>query len=124
VIARIAPGTLTVAVVMDSMDWFEPGGPAATSQIQRLNRALRMGGRVLLRSAALEPWYVGQFERLGFSPKRVGARFPRACIDRVNMYASCWVCTKTANLPPPTPGMEGMEDLERMDSLRLDPDTE
>jgi betaine lipid synthase len=119
VIARISPGTLTVAVVMDSMDWFEPGGPAAVSQISRLNRALKQGGRVLLRSAALEPWYVKQFERLGFSAKRVGARFPGTCIDRVNMYASCWICTKTANLPPPTPGMEGMEGLD-MDQLRLD----
>ncbi|KAJ4296978.1 hypothetical protein N0V88_003894 [Collariella sp. IMI 366227] len=61
VVARFAPGSLTVAVVMDSMDWFDPpppparegkGGVAARRQIGRLNRALKMGGRVLLRSAA------------------------------------------------------------------------
>ncbi|KAF6833384.1 3-amino-3-carboxypropyl transferase [Colletotrichum plurivorum] len=108
VINRITPGTLTVAVIMDSMDWFDPGSPAAAAQITKLNRALKMGGRVLLRSSALSPWYVKVFEAHGFSPKRVGARTDGACIDRVNMYASCWICTKTENLPPPTPEMDRM----------------
>ncbi|KAK4191801.1 hypothetical protein QBC35DRAFT_374893 [Podospora australis] len=107
VIARIMPGTLTVAIVMDSMDWFDPdSNAAATRQIAKLNRALKLGGRVLLRSAALDPWYIREFEGHGFSGKRVGNRVPGECIDRVNMYASCWVCTKTENLPPPTPDTE------------------
>ncbi|KAK3329530.1 hypothetical protein B0H66DRAFT_597107 [Apodospora peruviana] len=109
VIARITPGTLTVAVVMDSMDWFDatPGpSAAAAKQIMHLNRALKMGGRVLLRSAALTPWYIAEFESYGFRGKRVGHRVPGTCIDRVNMYASCWVCTKVQNLPPPTPVVE------------------
>lgn len=109
VIARVAPGTLTVAVVMDSMDWFDPGSGAAGQQIAKLNRALRRGGRVLLRSAGLRPWYVDEFERRGFAAKRHGAREPGACIDRVNMYASCWVMTKRENLPPPTPEAEAAE---------------
>ena len=81
VIARIAPGTLTVAVVMDSMDWFDPGSAttAAASQITKLNRALRMGGRVMLRSGGLRPWYVDEFERHGFVAKRHGARQPGTC---------------------------------------------
>jgi betaine lipid synthase len=106
VIARITPGTLTVAVVMDSMDWFDTGSQAAAAQITKLNRALAMGGRVLLRSSALHPWYVKVFEQHGFTAKRHGARTDGACIDRVNMYASCWICTKAENLPPPTPEME------------------
>ncbi|KAI5467445.1 hypothetical protein BGZ63DRAFT_410410 [Mariannaea sp. PMI_226] len=106
VIARITPGTLTVAVVMDSMDWFDPGARAAAQQITKLNRALAMGGRVLLRSSALAPWYIKEFEAHGFTAKRHGARIDGACIDRVNMYASCWICTKTENLPPPTPEMD------------------
>ncbi|EGY17241.1 hypothetical protein VD0002_g8410 [Verticillium dahliae] len=108
VISRITPGTLTVAVVMDSMDWFDPGAAAAAQQITKLNRALRMGGRVLLRSSALHPWYVKAFEAHGFTSKRVGAREGGACIDRVNMYASCWILTKAENLPPPTPEMDRM----------------
>ena len=109
VIARISPGTLTVAVVMDSMDWFDPSsgsGTPAARQISKLNRALAMGGRVLLRSSAREPWYIREFEAHGFVGKQVGDREPGRCIDRVNMYASCWVCTKVENLPPPTPGSE------------------
>lgn len=108
VIARMTPGTLTVAVVMDSMDWFEPASRAASRQISRLSRALAMGGRVLLRSSALRPWYVKEFEALGFSARQVGERTEGVCIDRVNMYASCWVCVKVGNLPPPTPEMDGV----------------
>ena len=71
-----------MAVVMDSMDWFDPGAEEAEKQIRQLNRALKLGGRVLLRSAALTPWYVKTFESLGFQGKRVGARIGGACIDR------------------------------------------
>lgn len=106
VIARIMPGTLTVAVVMDSMDWFDPGSEAAAKQVTKLNRALAIGGRVMLRSSALTPWYLKLFEAHGFTPKCHGARRDGACIDRVNMYASCWICTKTDNLRPPTPEMD------------------
>jgi betaine lipid synthase len=106
VISRFQPGTLTVAVVMDSMDWFDPASDAAGRQIGQLNRALKMGGRVLLRSAALEPWYLKQFEERGFRAERKGARGEGECIDRVNMYASCWICTKVGHLPPLTPPNE------------------
>lgn len=67
---------------MDSMDWFDPNSDAAASQVEALNRALKLGGRVLLRSAGLKPWYVSVFEKLGFSTHRVAARLPGTCIDR------------------------------------------
>ena len=111
VLSHIAPDTLTVAVVMDSMDWFDPGGTAAVSQITKLNGSLKMGGRVLLRSSALVPWYMKTFETHGFSAKRVGARLSGVCIDRVNMYASCWICTKVENLCWPTPDVDSMGDF-------------
>ncbi|GAB1310214.1 3-amino-3-carboxypropyl transferase [Madurella fahalii] len=120
VIARFRPGTLTAAVVMDSMDWFDPAAGAAASQIRKLNRALAVGGRVLLRSAAREPWYIKVFESHGFVGTRVGDRVPGTCIDRVNMYASCWVCEKVGNLPPPTPpGLGEGQGEEVDDSWRL-----
>lgn len=124
VIARVAPGTLTVAVVMDSMDWFDPSdagsGGAAARQIRGLNRALRTGGRVLLRSAARRPWYVKEFEAWGFAGRRHGVRTEEApCIDRVNMYASCWVLTKVANIPPPTPDLDGGAAGAEMESLTI-----
>ncbi|EFW13768.1 hypothetical protein D8B26_003703 [Coccidioides posadasii str. Silveira] len=98
VIARITPGTLTIAVIMDSMDWFDPEGTAAASQARAFNQVLKMDGRILLRSASIEPWYIKIFEANGFSARRVGARFPGSCIDRVNMYASTWIVTKTVEL--------------------------
>ncbi|KAI3324698.1 S-adenosyl-L-methionine-dependent methyltransferase [Xylariaceae sp. AK1471] len=118
VLARVAPGTLTVAVVMDSMDWFDPGSNAAASQITKLNRALGMGGRVMLRSAALKPWYLKEFEKFGFVAKCMGSREGGACIDRVNMYASCWICTKRENLAPPTPEIDSLSDAE-ISSLQI-----
>lgn len=64
------------------MDWFNPGDPHAEVQTKALNRALRLGGKVLLRSAGLKPWYASLFESCGFATKRVGARLPGTCIDR------------------------------------------
>ncbi|KAM5436857.1 hypothetical protein McanMca71_001974 [Microsporum canis] len=98
VISRITPGTLTIAVVMDSMDWFDPSSQAAATQATAFNHALKLGGRILLRSASIEPWYISVFQKCGFTTRRVGARFPGACIDRVNMYASTWICTKSSEL--------------------------
>lgn len=119
VVARIRRGTLTVAVVMDSMDWFDPGSDAAAQQISKLNRALKLGGRVMLRSAGKKPWYIAEFEKYGFVARREGVRENGSCIDRyvdpsisqirsrrsanrmcsVNMYASCWLLTKVEDLP-------------------------
>ncbi|KAE8826756.1 hypothetical protein HRS9139_07928 [Pyrenophora teres f. teres] len=98
VIARMRPGTLTIVVVMDSMDWFPPTGTQALKQIRALNRALKIKGRVMLRSAGLEPWYIRVFGESGFSVKRVAVRVPGSCIDRVNMYASTWICTKEVGI--------------------------
>lgn len=67
---------------MDSMDWFDPDGEEASAQAWTLNYSLKMGGRILLRSASIEPWYIRQFEENGFEARRVGARFPGTCIDR------------------------------------------
>ncbi|KAE8151716.1 hypothetical protein BDV25DRAFT_128522 [Aspergillus avenaceus] len=101
VIKRLTPRSITIAVIMDSMDWFDPEGTEASVQAQKLNHALKMDGRILLRSASIEPWYIQHFEENGFSARRVGARLPGTCIDRVNMYASTWICTKTQELERP-----------------------
>lgn len=121
------------------MDWFNPDEDAAAKQAQALNRALKMGGRVLLRSASIEPWYIKEFEANGFTPRRVGARFPGTCIDRlvliqshklsdantiysVNMYASAWVITKTSDVDGNTrtrPELGGRSSSAEMDTLTL-----
>lgn len=83
VIARIQPSTLTIAVLMDSMDWFDPAGGEADEQVKALNRVLKVQGRVLFRTAALRPWYVGVFEENGFKSECVGRRTQGKCIDRL-----------------------------------------
>ncbi|KAF2398294.1 hypothetical protein EJ06DRAFT_564610 [Trichodelitschia bisporula] len=112
VIARMSPGTLTIAVVMDSMDWFDPEGVEAEVQIRALNRALAPRGRVMVRSSGLRPWYIKKFEETGFQSKCVGSRVPGACIDRVNMYASCWILTKVKELSPLAKPAAGMAPLD------------
>ncbi|ANB11016.1 Ubiquinone/menaquinone biosynthesis methyltransferase ubiE [Sugiyamaella lignohabitans] len=94
---RLAPGTLTVAIIMDHMDWFEPTGTLAVEEIQALNKSLAKGGRVMLRSSSKTPWYIKTFESQGFSCKSAATRFSGTSIDRVNMYASTWICTKLYN---------------------------
>ncbi|MCJ1379851.1 hypothetical protein MMC17_002954 [Xylographa soralifera] len=124
VISRIAGGSLTIAIIMDSMDWFNPKDTEALTQIRALNYALKIGGRVLLRSAGLRPWYISGFEALGFSAKRVGSRMPGTCIDRVNMYASTWIITKTSELALPgqdssRPSAKGQKTTAILEKLEI-----
>jgi len=85
------------------------GTDAAQSQIDAIHRVLKINCKVLLRSAALRPWYIDLFERAEdeetgrklWSVKCMGRREGGKCIDRVNMYASCWVCIKVGEVTPP-----------------------
>ncbi|KAI9660034.1 MAG: hypothetical protein M1821_001386 [Bathelium mastoideum] len=119
VIARMTPSTLTIAVLMDSMDWMEPKSSAAREQISKLQRALKVGGRVLVRSAGLNPWYVKDFENGGFLAKRVAARLPGSCIDRVNMYASTWLFTKSAEDPQQVPEVSIADSHGSLEKLNI-----
>ncbi|KAK5082390.1 hypothetical protein LTR05_007537 [Lithohypha guttulata] len=84
------------------------GTEAAQTQIEAIHRVLRVGGRVLLRSAALRPWYIELFERMEdddtgeklWKVKCMGRRDSGKCIDRVNMYASCWIIVKAGEGTP------------------------
>lgn len=84
------------------------GTLAAASQIEAVHRVLKVGGRVLLRSAALRPWYIDLFARLEdestgaklWQIKCMGRREGGKCIDRVNMYASCWLLVKIGESTP------------------------
>ena len=67
---------------MDHMDWFEPEGTQAPEEIRAINKAMKLGGRVLLRSAGLKPWYIAKFSEQGFACERVAARTSGTCIDR------------------------------------------
>lgn len=97
VVERIRPGSVNHAIVMDHMDWFSPSGTDARDEIRALNKSLVRGGNVLLRSSSTEPWYLRVYEEEGFECRPAAIRRPGESIDRVNMYASTWVCTKKWN---------------------------
>ena len=67
---------------MDSMDWFDSGSEDALQQVIALNKVLKLGGRVLFRTAARTPWYVQPFQDKGFEVKCVARRDSGKCIDR------------------------------------------
>lgn len=95
VVERIRPASVNHAIVMDHMDWFPPSGNEARDEIRALNKALARGGKVLLRSSSIEPWYLKVYEKEGFECKAAAIRRAGESIDRVNMYASTWVCIKS-----------------------------
>jgi len=104
---------------MDSMDWFGPTSPAAKTQVLALNKVLKLGGRVLLRSAGLRPWYVALFEENGFAGSCVGPRTAGKYIDRVNMYASTWLLTKTSDALVDAKLVGGVKQAPTMEDIEI-----
>lgn len=107
VLRGLGDGTLTHAVLMDHMDWFDPVPPHVPApslkaaredgnagisdldrEIRELSRVIKRGGAVYWRSAAKRPWYRQRFEKMGFRVEPVHIRETGKSIDRVNMYAS------------------------------------
>ena len=99
--------SLTRAILMDHMDWFDPVAdsvPLPTFEAARndddkkvsdldrevveLARVIAPGGAVFWRSAAKHPWYSKRFELAGFRVAPVHIRETGKPIDNVNMYAS------------------------------------
>lgn len=112
VFARLSKKSITIAIIMDHLDWFSPKGTEARDEILAVRECLVVGGRVMLRSAAQYPWYIKTFESCGFKCKPAAIRHAGESIDRVNMYASTWVCTKEADGKVP-------QGRRRMSSLKI-----
>lgn len=108
VFARLAKKSITIAIIMDHMDWFDPARDDARSEILAVKQCLVPGGRVMLRLAAQYPWYIKTFEECGFRCKPAAIRHTGEAIDRINMYASTWVCTN-----------DNKPQRRRMSSLRI-----
>ncbi|KAI3405814.2 hypothetical protein KGF56_001421 [Candida oxycetoniae] len=94
VFARLSSKSITIAIIMDHMDWFDPNGKDAINEISAVKKCLANGGRVMLRSASKHPWYIDTFQEMGFDCHPAAVRESGTSIDRTNMYASTWVCTK------------------------------
>ncbi|CAO3633981.1 unnamed protein product [Cunninghamella blakesleeana] len=89
VLQTLPDNYLTILVVMDHMDWFDPKShDELLDEIKQMNRTLQVGGHVYWRSAGTKPWYNRLFEENGFKVEALGVRTPGEVIDRVNMYAS------------------------------------
>lgn len=98
VFARLSNKSISIAIIMDHMDWFDPKKDDAATEILAVKACLAPNGRVMLRSAAQYPWYIKTFEAHGFKCKPAAIRHAGDSIDRINMYASTWVCTKIEEL--------------------------
>ncbi|KAI5479438.1 betaine lipid synthase [Pseudohyphozyma bogoriensis] len=107
VMKQLGPSSLTIAVLMDLQDWFNNSleysedklakSPCElTVLIKTLHKALKPGGRVFWRSAAIKPWYAELYRREGFKVECIHARPIGGLepIDRVNMYASFYKAVK------------------------------
>lgn len=100
-------GSLTRAILMDHMDWFDPIDDSVPipkleaarnendktvadldREVVEIARVIAKGGAVFWRSAAKYPWYSKRFELAGFKVAPVHIRETGKPIDNVNMYAS------------------------------------
>ncbi|KAE9386117.1 hypothetical protein BT96DRAFT_839753 [Gymnopus androsaceus JB14] len=96
VLRGLTSSSLTRALVMDHLDWYDPGSSEAKDEIVELFRAIAPGGLVFWRSASRYPWYNDLFVETGFHVEAVGVRKQGSdiALDRVNMYASFWKAIK------------------------------
>ena len=107
VLRGMQDGSLSHAILMDHMDWFDPipaSRPLPTlaeshnendksvsdldREVVELARVIKRDGQVFWRSAAKHPWYTQRFEAAGFRVSPVHIRETGKPIDNVNMYAS------------------------------------
>ena len=79
-------------ILMDHVDWLDE--TMAREVAVSLGQQVIPGGRVILRSAALNPPYVKFIEEAGFEVRCL-QRIDQGYMDRVNSYASFFVCVKT-----------------------------
>lgn len=107
VLRGMQDASLTRAILMDHMDWFNPVEDSVPMpsldaarneedksvadldrEVVELARVICKGGAVFWRSAAKHPWYSQRFEKAGFRVAPIHIRETGKPIDNVNMYAS------------------------------------
>jgi betaine lipid synthase len=79
-------------VLMDHADWLDEA--AARELATTLGEQVVAGGRVIWRSAALEPFYSRLIEEAGFEVTCLQRADRDGYMDRVNMYSSFWLGVK------------------------------
>lgn len=95
-IEELKKQTYDKVILMDHVDWLTQEQISALCH--NLWEQVNPGGKVIFRSAALEPSYVNDLKDVGFQVTCVGRIDQVGYMDRVNMYASFYLATK-ATLP-------------------------
>lgn len=93
-LAAAPPGGYTVVVLMDHVDWTDAA--YAQTLAAALAAHVAPGGRVIWRSASVDPWYVKFIEAAGFTTQIIARADVTPYLDRVNMYASFGMAVKKA----------------------------
>lgn len=82
----------TKVILMDHVDWLDDA--AATEVARNLQAQVSTGGKVIWRSASNRPPYAEFIRACGFDVKRLQVATD-GYMDRVNMYSSFYVATRT-----------------------------
>ena len=77
---------------MDHVDW--QSTEQATELVETLYKQLNNGGKIIFRSAAEYPFYADILKDVGFRVNCIQKIRDTNYIDRVNMYASFYICIK------------------------------
>ncbi|KAG6917420.1 hypothetical protein DXG01_002505 [Tephrocybe rancida] len=85
VLQGLTDWSLTRALIMDHLDWFNPVSQDVVEEVAEFHRVLAPGGMVFWRSASRKPWYNEIFAKAGFEVTPVAIRDGTIAIDRVNM---------------------------------------
>lgn len=79
-------------ILMDHVDW--QSVEQATELSETLYQQMNYGGKLIFRSAAEYPFYADILKQTGFKVKCINRISNNNYMDRVNMYASFYICTK------------------------------
>ena len=79
-------------ILMDHVDW--QSTEQATELAETLYKQLNNGGKIIFRSAAEYPFYADILKDVGFRVNCIQKISDTNYIDRVNMYASFYICIK------------------------------
>jgi betaine lipid synthase len=79
-------------ILMDHADW--QTWEETENLSKRLYEHMNEGGKLILRSASYEPPYIEQLRNVGFKVQCVSRIDENPYLDRVNMYASFYVCIR------------------------------
>ena len=98
---QLTARTYSKVILMDHCDWMNED--LINTYAKALAKHVCPGGRLIWRSASLNPPYVKAFDKAGFNVRCISRHTDGKnpiCIDNVNMYASFWVAERRSGTGP------------------------